>query len=66
MKHYPTLIFRIDPHRRLFSGTSTDGHNPTCIYDDGVSDPNGIGDSVSDFIDFSAWLTEPPPICAPP
>jgi CSLREA domain-containing protein len=25
----------------------------------------GVGDSVSDFVDFSAWLTEPPSICAP-
>jgi hypothetical protein len=29
------------------------------------TNPGGIGDSVSDFVDFSAWLTEPPPICAP-
>ncbi len=29
------------------------------------TNPGGIGDSVSDFIDFSAWLTEPPSICAP-
>jgi hypothetical protein len=29
------------------------------------TNPGGVGDSVSDFIDFSAWLTEPPSICAP-
>jgi hypothetical protein len=25
----------------------------------------GTGDSVSDYVDFSGWLTEPPAICAP-
>jgi hypothetical protein len=25
----------------------------------------GSGDSVSEYVDFSGWLTEPPPICAP-
>lgn len=29
------------------------------------TNPGGVGDSVSDFIDFSAWLTEPPSSCAP-
>jgi CSLREA domain-containing protein len=29
------------------------------------TNPGGIGDSVSDFVDFFGWLTEPPSICAP-
>lgn len=29
------------------------------------TNPGGVGDSVNDFVDFSAWLTEPPSICAP-
>jgi hypothetical protein len=29
------------------------------------SNPGGIGDSVSDYIDFSSWLIESPSICTP-
>jgi CSLREA domain-containing protein len=56
-----TAVFNSQPASQNASGNWWGADNGPTHW----TNPDGTGDSVSDYVDFSGWLPEPPAFCAP-